>query len=63
MKHIIRLILFILGGGLLGCLYYYFFGCDGPCPITSNPYLTMGYFSLVGALLYPLTVSDKKKTS
>ncbi len=41
--------LFALAGGLGGFAYYYFIGCtSGTCPITSNPYVSMGYGALIG---------------
>ncbi len=39
-------------GGAAGFLYYYFVGCStGTCPITSNPYGSILYGSLMGALI------------
>ena len=36
-------------GGLLGYAYYYFIGCSsGSCPITSNPYASIFYGSVIG---------------
>ena len=38
-------------GGFLGFLYYKLIGCNtGACPLTSNPYITIGYGAMVGAL-------------
>ena len=51
MKAWVRNLLFLLGGAGAGLAYYHFFGCAGSCPITSNPWLTAGYFSLIGILL------------
>jgi hypothetical protein len=43
---------FVLMGALLGFAYYYFIGCaGGTCPITSNPYTSVGYGSLIGLVL------------
>ena len=56
MKTWIRTTLFALAGGLLGLTYYHFFGCTTGCPITSSPWMTMGYFAVIGILLSPLTV-------
>lgn len=40
-----------IGGGL-GFLYYYFVGCaSGACPITSNPYMSVLYGAVMGALV------------
>ncbi len=46
------IIIGILGGGLLGFLYYKFVGCaTGACPITRNPYISTIYGALMGLLL------------
>ncbi len=39
--------------GLIGgYAYYYFIGCaSGTCPLTSNPYISMIYGSLIGGIL------------
>ena len=43
---------FVILGALLGFAYYYFIGCaSGTCPITSNPYISTGYGSLLGLAL------------
>ena len=43
---------FVMVGALLGFAYYYFIGCAGStCPITSNPYVSTGYGSLLGMVL------------
>ena len=48
----IRLMLFVLGGSLLGFLYYRFVGCrTGTCPITSNPYVSSVYGAVMGYLM------------
>ncbi len=45
-------VLFTMGGAVVGILYYYFVGCaSGTCPLTSNPFISMGYMGLVGLLL------------
>ncbi|HBS88444.1 MAG: hypothetical protein A2W91_14950 [Bacteroidetes bacterium GWF2_38_335] len=55
----VRLIIGMLIGGTAGFAYYYFVGCtSGGCPITSNPYITIGYGILLGALLF---YKEKKK--
>ena len=42
----------IIFGGVAGFLYYYFVGCSsGTCPITSNPYMTIIWGSLLGFFL------------
>jgi hypothetical protein len=43
----------IVAGGIGGYLYYYFVGCQsGTCPITSNPYTTVVYGTLLGGVLF-----------
>jgi hypothetical protein len=42
----------IVGGALVGYLYYRFVGCkSGACPITSNPYISMLYGAAMGFIL------------
>ena len=49
----------IVLGALGGYLYYYFIGCaSGACPITSNPYISIMYGSLIGGVL---TIGNKNK--
>jgi len=50
-KRIMKIVLGIVIGGLAGYLYYYFIGCDGTCPISSNPWRSILYGSVVGTLL------------
>lgn len=50
-KRIMKIALGIVIGGLAGYLYYYFIGCDGTCPISSNPIRSILYGSVVGTLL------------
>jgi hypothetical protein len=50
--RMIRLVVSVAGGALLGWLYYRFVGCrTGACPITSNPWISAGYGALLGLLL------------
>ncbi len=52
LKKIIRPVLFAAGGAAAGFAYYMLIGCpDGSCAITSNPFVTMAYFGLIGGLL------------
>lgn len=45
-------IIFAVTGIGLGYLYYFYIGCrSGTCPITSNPYASMGIGGLMGLLL------------
>ena len=42
----------VILGGLAGFGYYYFIGCSsGTCAITSNPWISTMYGSLVGIVL------------
>jgi hypothetical protein len=50
----------VLAGAGLGFLYYYFIGCNtGSCAITSNPWSSVLYGSLFGALF--ITKKQKPK--
>lgn len=52
MKKWLRPALFILGGALVGLVYYALVGCStGTCAITSSPLRSMVYMGLVGWLL------------
>jgi len=49
---IIKLIIGICVGGVLGFSYYKFVGCSsGTCPLTSNPYISTIYGAVLGGLL------------
>ena len=51
-KSVVRPLIFILIGSLVGLGYYYFIGCSsGSCPLVSNPFITMGYTGIIGGLL------------
>lgn len=62
MKSWFIIFLFVLGGAGLGYLYYLFFGCRGSCPITSDPFRTMAYFAVTGALVGIINLPEKKKS-
>lgn len=52
MKKWLRPALFILGGALVGLVYYALVGCStGTCAITASPLRSMVYMGLVGWLL------------
>jgi hypothetical protein len=47
----IRLAIGIGLGAVAGFAYYYFIGCNsGTCPITSNPWISTVYGSVVGGV-------------
>ena len=46
-------------GAAAGYAYYYYIGCmSGTCPITSNPYISTLYGTVLGMML----INGKKKT-
>jgi hypothetical protein len=54
-------ILPVVLGATGGYAYYHFIGCaSGACPITSNPYISTLYGSVMGALFIPAL--KKKQT-
>jgi hypothetical protein len=51
-KSQMKLVLFVLGGAVVGYLYYRLVGCrSGTCPITSSPIISSLYGALMGFLL------------
>lgn len=47
-------------GAIGGYAYYYFIGCmSASCPITSNPWTSTAYGTLIGALLAPWRTKRK----
>lgn len=51
-NFVLKKIVTVLGGALLGYAYYYFIGCtSGSCPITSNPYISTFYGALIAFIL------------
>ena len=63
LKHWLK-IAGVLAGAFGGYLYYVNVGCvSGTCPITSNPYMSIFYGSLMGYLFLGLfQKSSKEKT-
>jgi phage shock protein E len=58
----LRRILPVLLGAAGGYAYYHFIGCaSGTCPLTSNPYITTAYGSIIGALLIPRSMNREKE--
>ncbi|MBP9085768.1 MAG: hypothetical protein KBG15_06600 [Kofleriaceae bacterium] len=46
--------LFVIGGAVLGFVYYRFVGCrSGTCAITSSPYISTIYGAVLGFLVAP----------
>ena len=61
-KHRLSLLGAILGAAG-GYAYYYFIGCaSGTCPITSNPYISVGYGALIGYLLLSMFKKKEKES-
>lgn len=59
-KYIWKIAAVIVGAGL-GYAYYYYIGCSsGVCPLTSNPWISTGYGSLLGLII--ASSSKKGKT-
>lgn len=51
-RSFMRLLLFVIGGAVVGYLYYRFVGCrSGACPISSNPFISTGYGALMGFIM------------
>jgi len=46
-KYFLLLVLGVVGG----YSYYTYFGCNGRCPISGNPYISIAYGGLIGALI------------
>lgn len=52
----------VLVGSLGGYLYYIYVGCvTGTCAITSNPYMSILYGSIMGYLLFSLFQKNPKE--
>ncbi len=48
----VKIVIGAILGGILGFIYYKFVGCaSGTCPLTSNPFISTIYGSVIGVLL------------
>ena len=59
-KIILKKVLPVAVGAVLGYAYYYFIGCrTGSCPISGNPYISTVYGAFAG---FVFALPSKKKT-
>jgi xanthine/uracil permease len=62
-KHLVKIIGVTLGA-IGGYLYYHFVGCtSGTCPISSNPYISILYGSVLGYLLSDMFKKKEHETN
>jgi hypothetical protein len=65
MKYILKYSLTLLGifiGGIAGYAYYHFIGCEsGTCSITSKPFNSTAYGSLMGGIFFNIFKKDNIK--
>ena len=61
-KIILRRVLPIVIGGIIGYAYYYFIGCKNGCPIQSNPYISTIYGAALGGILSFPSRNNKSNT-
>jgi len=60
-KYIWKIAVVLIGAGL-GYAYYHFIGCrSGVCPITSSPWISTGYGSLLGLIFASGTKKSQLK--
>ena len=59
---LVKRILPVFIGALLGYAYYHFIGCNsGTCPITSNPYISTVYGAVIGMVFaFPSKKKNEK---
>ena len=61
-KNNLLTIIGVVLGAISGYLYWLMVGCSsGSCPITSNPYNSLIYGSLMGGLLFNIFKTEKSK--
>jgi phage shock protein E len=53
--------LFSFLGAAAGYIYFYYWGCDGSCAITSSPINSSIYGAVMGFLLSQIFEKDKSK--
>jgi hypothetical protein len=52
MSPFIKVLLGAAAGAALGFLYYKLIGCrSGACPLAGNPWISSGWWALIGGLL------------
>ncbi len=61
-KRYIKMLSGIVGGAIIGYLYFYYIGCaSGTCAITSNPYNSTLYGAMMGLILmWPAKTKEAK---
>jgi len=51
-------------GSIGGFAYFYFVGCkSGTCPISSNPYISIGYGAVLGYLFFDMFKLKNKNSN
>ena len=60
-KELIWYVPGILLGAIAGYIYYYFWGCDGTCLITSSPVKSTIYGAVMGGLFNSMFKPAKKQ--
>lgn len=60
---VLKRVLPVAAGGILGYAYYHFIGCNsGSCAITSNPYISTIYGAVLGLIFaFPTNKRNEKK--
>jgi hypothetical protein len=64
MKTQYKIMLGVILGSLAGYAYYYFFGCNGSCPLKSTWYIPTLYGAAVGLIAaFPMKKKEKDDKS
>ncbi len=58
-KFVIKIAIGTIIGGILGYIYYYFIGCNGGCPISSNWMISVLYGAFFGSIIATPTKRGK----